>query len=928
MLEDLIQTKVRVPPLRGRVIDRDRLSRRLDAAAQCKLILVTAPAGFGKTTLLAKWAADAGKPVAWLSLDREDNDPHTFCTYLVAAVQAAHGDLGIAAMEMLRSPSGIPVRAVVKALVNEILEKERVLTLVMDDFHLVENPEIHHILKFFIDYTPDHAHLVVATRTELPFSAGRLKVGGQFVQIDAEALRFTEAEAGLLFRRIMGNRFGEKEIAELTGRCEGWAAGLQIALLAAESDRTGLKIALPQMQAHIIDYFMDEVLGFQPPRIQAFLLDTAILGRLNPSLCNAVTGRKDSGAILKRLCAANMFVVALDQKPFWYRYHHMFAEALHARLLRERPDRVPVLHGRAAAWFQKKKMAGEAIHHAISARDWDLAGKLIARYAANAIMRGDSATALRWIRALPDGRITGSPFLCISYAYALFSSHLSKFSAMPFHAIEHFLCEAEKFLPGMLEAGGPESPAYKSLAAYVDALRVHLAYSRNEPREKVIALGVRTLEKFSKNNVFIRTNILFTLALTYLDTGDLEACSDCLEEGRSAAFIGGFCFQVILADSFRAFLARIRGRLRASEQICRSGLQSVQQAFVGTNRLSAEVLGYYDLHEAFLLLERNQPARAAALAEKAMESVRLLNETYTYLLGLQVLFFSRLFTGASEESVLAPLREMEDLSVYCGRARTLAGALRIRYLVCRFGREAEMFQRAFDLVEQYGLEAARPEEDKPHPVPFERLIRLGEQMNLMRLYLAESMARKRQQARMSAGALADRLEVMLADIRREGFGEMEIECLILLAIARSALGRDEPALLALKKAICLADSEGYLRIFVNEGDMLVPVLEKSIHAGICVDYAGRVLDIIRTGVLADFSSRQADLRAGPEKPLSRQERAVLQLIARGLSNQEIAERLCIALATVKTHNYNIFKKLNVSSRMAAVQKARSLDMHP
>ncbi|MFW6052988.1 MAG: LuxR C-terminal-related transcriptional regulator, partial [Desulfosalsimonas sp.] len=596
-------------------------------------------------------------------------------------------------------------------------------------------------------------------------------------------------------------------------------------------------------------------------------------------------------------------------------------------------NRLGVLHSRAAQWFKENRMPGEAIHHAIEARDWNLATRLVTKHATIAIIRGNSLTALRWLRALPESKVTENPYLCITYAWALFVPNLSKFASVPYSTIEYFLAEAEKFCSALLESEGPESPTYKTITSYIDALRVHLAYCRNDPRDEVIKLGEQTLQKFSSDDVFTRTNIFFTLALTYLDIGDLDACSACLEEARSAAFIGGFCYQVILSDSFRCGLARIRGRLRESEMINENGLQSVKEAFVETNRLSADMLGYYDLHRAHLLVERNYIDEAERAAEKALEPVKALGETHSVLDGYELMFSIRLSQGASEKAVLPYLRKMENLSVYCARARPLAAALRIRYLLTRFPDDAEAVFRAYALAEQYGvsLQYEPVEESKLYPVPFERMMRKTEKLSLIHLYLFDCRLHGDGKSRMSLKKVTEKLNSLLEEIRSDGLGELEIDALILLSVAHYTGGDERAAIDALKEAVHLGDPEGYFRIFVNKGVVLVPVLEKFIKSGVCVDFAARVLQAVRleiepameeetdaggTGIAADQI----------ETPLSRQEQAILRMIAAGLTNQEIAENLCISVATVKTHNYNIFKKLNVSNRVAAAEKARQMGL--
>lgn len=940
MFEDPVRTKIRIPPLREKRVDRPRLARRLDDGTKCKATLVRAPAGYGKTTLLSSWAHSSSHSIAWFSADMADNDPLIFWGYLASAISNTCPEIGGSTLKMLHAPSGLPVRAIVKTLVNDLFDKGHPLVLVIDDYHIIDTDSVHDSLRFFLEYMPESTRLVIASRRDLPFSVSRLKINGQFHEITMEALRFTASEAARFTRQVMGKHLADDEISALSDACEGWPAGLQIAALAGGRIRTDNPDAIVQMKAHIVEYFMDEVFSFQPPYIQSFLIDTSILARLNAPLCDAVTGRGDSAALLEELCRANMFVIPLDKKPYWYRYHQLFAETLQARLRRERPERLAMLHGRAANWYRNNRMPNEAIHHAVGARNWDMAGELVSRYAGVAILRGDLDTALRWIRALPKNRVAENPFLSISYAWALFLTHLSRFQSMPFHAIEHLLADVEAFYPD--EAGArEENSVYRILSPHVDAIRVHLAYSRNEPLGTVIELGKKTLEKFddSKSNTFIRTNTLFTLALAHMDTGDLEACSACLEEARSAAFIGEFCFQVALADSFRIFLSRIRGNLRNAEQICESGMQSVRDAFLETRRIAPEMLAYYELNRAHILYERNRMEEAASLLEKAMPSISLLGETYTLLFGYELMFYLLLFLGEKERDVLRPLRKMEKLSVHCPRARSLSGALRIRYFLCRHSGSSDSIRRAFAAAEENGVLLAEAKtEDRRHPVPFEHKIRMTEKLSRIRLHIAELRSRRPHRSRISMPDILDSIAGLLSEIRRMGMREAEIEALALYALARDLQGEEGVARTLLRQAIGLAGPEGFVRVFVNEGDSMADLLEKAVHAGECEDYARKLLDAIRgeagTPPVFDEPPGPPDSVSVPaapaqaaENPLSRQERAVLGLIARGLSNQEIASALCIAVTTVKTHNYNIYKKLGVSSRMAAINKYRERVVH-
>lgn len=927
---EFIQTKINVPILKEAFVRRPRLVELLDAAVGRQLILVWAPIGFGKTTVLTEWAQTLQKPPAWLSLDEEDNRSLNFWAYFVAAINRAYPDIGRSAMEMMQSASGIPVKAILKTLINDIYKCRQAVVMILDDFHLVENPSIHDVFKFFIDHLPPQMNLIISSRKELPFSVGRLRMAGQIEEIGVEALKFTALETRAFARGVMGKSLAEDAADELASRCEGWAAGLQVAaLVARESNSEGIP-PIPQVHAHVIDYFMEEVFSSLPAHIQSFLQETAILSRLNSSLCDAVTGRSDSEDLLNQLCAGQMFVIALDRKPSWYRYHQMFADALKSRLHKACPDHVATLHARAALWFKKNKMPNEAIHHAITGRDWELAERLVAKNASIAILRGDSSVALRWIEALPGRRIVGNPLICITYAWALFLSNLSKFGSMPFPAIEQLIKEVEKAYPALIESEGPDSRTCQLLRAHVDALRVHLAYSRNEPREEVIEAGLRTLEKFPDNKSFIRTNIYFTLALTYLDIGDLEACGQSLEHARSAALLSGLCYHVILSDVFRFYLAKVRGMLRYSAELSKNALKTVEQTYVNTNKLSRDVLGYYDLERAWRLYEKNQLQKASDTLNSAVESIRLLPEPSILQTCYRLMFHIRLYMGADKDSVLYPLKELEKLGVYCLRAYALAGALRIRYLLHRGGADRHNLEAAFAMAEQRGLgldDMPQPGTNK-YPVPFERLIRLIEQLVLIRLHLVAAGKPGFKQKALSVESVVAASDQVLERIRAEGYAEMEIESLILQALARERLGRRDSALEVLKEALGKAEPEGYLRAFVNEGRALQGLLEKCRDEGYFLDYANSILEAIRAECGDDALAAGETSEAQPElqEPLSNRENDVLKLIARGLSNQQIADELCVSLTTVKKHNYNIFRKLEVNRRMAAVEKARALNL--
>lgn len=922
---ELIETKIHTPPLNASAVRRQRLLKKLKSAKRHKLTMVWAPAGYGKTTLLAMMAGETANGPAWLSLDDHDNDPNIFWTYFTAALNRACPEIGCTALQMLQSASGFPLKSIVKNLINDICQYKKPLCLILDDFHLIAAPGIHKIFKFFLEHLPRHMYLVVSSRTGLSAIAGWEAATGPVLEIGMDELKFTVRETQLFARLIMGRKLDDDAAVELVSHCEGWAAGLQIAALGAMNSQWPHLSSMPELQGHITEYFMDEVFSNQPGHIQSFLLDTAILDRLSGPLCDAVTNRDDSASILEHLCSARMFVVALDKASHWFRYHHMFAECLKSQLNKTRPDRAALLHIRAAKWFHEQDMPAEAIDHATSGRDWDLASQLVSQHAATAILGGCAKKALQWIQSLPGSRIMKNPSLCISYAWALYLTNLGKFHTTPFHAIEQLLNEAEAYYRESVPASKKDSEKWRLLRAHMDVLRVNLSYARNEPPERVIFLGRQILHKFKEDNIFIYANIYSTMAMAYLCMGDLHSCSQYLEATRGAAMKGGFYYLLILSDFVRTVLAKARGELHRAEVICESSYASVEQAFVKNGKLATDMLGYYDLNRAAVLYETNHLQKAAEVLESAMESVHLLPDPFILQMGYKLMFLIRLFSDADKASVFEPLTELEKLGGYNNRGRSLAPALQIRYIIHRCGEADQELNTAFALAEHHNLrlEDSRSRLALTHPAPFEKVGVFIEQLTLVRLHLAAA----RRSGTDFSGALTvttliSRLDRLIEKISWEDYYEKRIEALMLLALAHDLNSNPAGAKAALKEALQCAEPEGNARMFINEGLPMAALLEKTGNKR--TELGKRIIRAINVENRTTGPDLFEDPANEAVQRLSRQERLVMGLLARGLTNKEIADELGVSAETVKKHNYNIFRKLKVNRRMAAVEKVRQL----
>jgi LuxR family transcriptional regulator, maltose regulon positive regulatory protein len=423
--DSLVFTKLRPSQARPKLVARPRLTAKLEREPSRKLTLISAPAGFGKTTLLVEWLRErAGGDgcVAWLSLDEGDNDPVRFLSYLVAALRrTGEEEIGEGVLVALRSPEPPRIEAMISTLVNEIASLPRELTLVLDDYHLIDSQSAHGVVSFLLEYLPENVHLIVASRVDPPLQLARLRARNQMIHLDATDLSFTSEEASTFLNEVMGLELSAEDLATLEERTEGWIAGLQLAALSMQDrkDVSGFIKAFSGSYRDVLDYLAEEVLARQPERMRDFMLQTSILDHLTGSLCDALTGRSDGQEMLEKLERENLFVFALDEERRWYRYHHLFADFLRGRLMRERPESADELHLRASGWYEDNEHLPEAIGHALSAPDHDLAARLIEEGVEGAVERGEGTTALRWLEALPTEAKRLRPRLFVEHAVAL-----------------------------------------------------------------------------------------------------------------------------------------------------------------------------------------------------------------------------------------------------------------------------------------------------------------------------------------------------------------------------------------------------------------------------------------------------------------------------------------------------------------------------
>jgi LuxR family maltose regulon positive regulatory protein len=926
----LLRTKLYIPPLRSEQVPRPRLIERLDAGLDRKLALISAPAGFGKTTLVSEWVAShrRGGPrleaaraqglaplqVAWLSLDEGDNDLTRFLTYLVAALQAAHpggeADVGQGALGALLSPQPPPVETILATLINEVAALPDKIVLVLDDYHLIEAQAVHDAVAFLLRHLPPAAglYLVIATRDDPPLPLARLRARRQLTELRATDLRFTPSEAVVFLNQVMGLDLSAEEIAALERRTEGWIAGLQLAALAMQGAlaNQGRANAASFVQSFagghrfVMDYLVEEVLKQQPQEIQAFLLQTAVLDRLTGDLCDAVRfgdarspnpseGTATGQETLEMLERANLFIVPLDDERRWYRYHHLFADLIRQRLRHTHPEELPTFHTRAGQWFKGQGLNREAIKHFLAARAYQGAAELIGAIAIDIMQQGEHTTVVGWIDALPEGFVREQPYLCVLHAWALqLTGQLESAQAR--------LTDAENALQGL---ESPQEGDADTILGLVHSHRAYIAFMTGE-HDKTIAYAHQALDRLPETAALIRAQTALYLGVAYRFRGQLQAALEVYDEILPITQTMGGKSIAVLCYLHVGDLHAEMTQLHRAKELYEQALQSTERH---AGRPEMPFSGYVYVSIGRILREWNQLEEAYRLTTKGLALCRDWN--VADILALSCIEWAYVCQALEKEGQ-ARASMQEAIQVYASFS-----AWGIQY--------ASAHQAKLNLQRGELDAAARWAQGNDLAIGGEfQFHREVDYLVLVRVYMAQKRFEQ-------AHALAQRI-VRVA--QEAGKRQTELEGLVLLACVFDGRGETDQALAHLEQALSIAEPEGYVRLFVDEGPPMAHLLYEAVSRGIMPDYASQLL--------AAFP----DVKAPPQKhsqipkseirtsellePLSEREREVLHLIAQGLTNPEIAARLYLSLNTVKAHTRNIYGKLDVHSRTQAVARARAL----
>jgi len=896
----ILTTKLYFPAPRENVVFRPHLIERLNEGLHRKLTLVSGPAGFGKTTLLVEWVASHSQPTAWLTLDEGDNDPARFWTHFIAALQTLVSNIGAGEMSALQSPQLPSIESILTSLLNEIATLPDNFILVLDDYHLTDSKTIDDALTFLIERLPTHMHLIIATREDPNLPLARLRARDQLTELRVKDLRFTESEAAEFLNRAMGLHLTSEDIGALETRTEGWIAGLQLAALSMQGlqDTAGFIQSFTGSHHFVLDYLLEEVLHKQSETIQKFLMQTSILERICAQLCDTVllNSSINGQEILEYLERANLFINSLDNERRWYCYHHLFSEILRNRLTRVHPDQVAELHRRASDWYASNNFPFEAITHALAIQDWSRAAEAIERYADELPLHGERNARLDWLESFPPQVLLDRPGLGLVYAWALFMSNQ--------------LDNAEQQLDRLT----PFVQTTPSLLGEHYVIRVIIAARRND-MPAVIQLAQQALSRVPSGEASPRSRILVTLGVAYEETsGDILSAKYAFREAYelskaspSPSAVGNAPLPLI-ALAYLDDYEWLEGNLRIASRNYEQAIKLAEK-WGGQSSLA---LCFVQQGLAGLLYEWNDLDGAAnALQEcyrigELWKSPRLLVPAY----GLSAMIMQA--HGQAEEAQ-ALIRHAEQITREMYTPPVDMGTL-------------AFYQISLWIAQNDFQAIAKWEQDHD----FEWRSQTGRVRDALTVVLARSRIAHYHNTRDDSHLKHARALIKPALEKAQASGLMlnVVRLLILDALALYAEKDAASAITTLERALVSAEPQNYIRSFLDLGkpmkEFLLWNLEgQSLREPQLRTYMNRLLSYFGTDVIAKPSQPTSEELI---EPLSQRELEVLRLIAQGLSNREISERLFLALSTVKGHNRVIFDKLHVQRRTEAVARARELGL--
>jgi LuxR family maltose regulon positive regulatory protein len=915
MSTPILATKLFIPPTGKSLVVRPRLLEKLDGILQpdYRLMFVSAPPGFGKTTLISTWVSSLkstehqpSPSVAWLSLDDRDNDPIIFWIYFISALQATQVGIGKKALTLLQADSPPNLEAILASLVNNLVMLSTPFILILDDYHLIRSAEIHKSLSFFIEHMPPQFHLVILSRTDPPLPLALLRGRGQLLELRMADLRFSNEEATIYLNEGMKLALLPEAVNLLNTKTEGWAAGLQMAALSMQGrqDTSQFIESFSASNRYILDYLVEEVLNRLTEDIQEFLLRTSILDRLNGPLCDAVTGRQDSRAMLNALERANLFILPLDSRREWFRYHHLFGELLRRRFLQtENEATIKTLQRRAVDWLNANGHFDLAVEYALNFADFELATHLMVTAGEQFFTGNLLNTFLNLAARLPDEQIARNLTLACMLAWAAHATGHPQRAEQYIHLVENQTGRTiDEFV------GYPDDPSLtpqiKAALIELGAARARINVDRFEITrtfhlvEKLLPYLVSerdsepcTFNKPSK----LRGPMIFILGLAQKLHGDIALAAqtfiDGVAEGRRTQNFHILALSMGHLGETQVIQGRLHDAQRTFSEALDAPLETLQtSSFFGISRVGLGNLAY----------EWNDLEGAINYLEAGIEQGKLWSSWECLLPGYTGL--ARLHAARQDwNSAFNTLNELQT------NTRENQGIIQA---------SAESFRALLHLWNGNLEAASRWAEDFDPDLPRDYVLaREYDALVRCRIWTAQGEAEKAEKL----------LDQIIRDARQGGRNRPWLEAMCLRSLLFGATRRKGEALTTLQSALEAAEPEGYIRVFVDEGEPMAKLLAAAIQKGIHPKYASRLLAAFPDSsqlqlTKVDFLKHDLNLI----EPLSGREIEILQLIEAGLTNKEIAQKLCISVRTVKFHTGNLFGKFGVKSRTESIAKARTL----
>jgi LuxR family maltose regulon positive regulatory protein len=914
----LIQTKLCVPKLRSRIIGRRRLVELATTESGAVLTLISAPAGYGKTTLMAELSqalAQSGTTTAWYTVDAGDNDPNLFGSYLAASLGEALevGATLAPVARLLRSSTESSLEKVLPAIINAVVSKDQSCLLVLDDYHFITSPAIHSALTSLLDHLPENMHVIVGSRADPPLPLARLRARGQLAEIRAADLRFTPGETAQFLNETMCLGLPSEAIAEIEARTEGWVTGLQLAALSMTGRTDGARVVshFGGSNRYLVEYLLQEVVEHQPDEIQQFLLPTSVLERLCGPLCDAVLrGQSGSDVMLHRLEQANLFVISLDDEGVWYRYHHLFRDFLRARLKQSEPDRVPLLHRAASEWYASKLLLREAVSHALETRDWAYAANVVEQHGMTMFMRSEISTLHKWCESVPEEAFRTHPLLCILQGWALSLSYRKENR----RRVEERLQQAEQAVSAL-----EDKQRGRWLTGQAELVRLSLCLIPDQATDPdhEIALAQRVLDLLPEDDPF-HSFAISAIAYAHLSLQDVPMANKTLEEYRSMSLAKGNYYGAVAATFYLANLAYYKGQLRRAKEICHKEQAGIAAA-VANPEQELPAVGSLDVVQGCVLLEENRLEEAERALLHGLELIAGTNNPFYRMTACAALFRLSEIQGREAKAV----QFLDDIEDAWPDIAFYTQGLRLMHLIRTVPEDPRTLGQADSWCRAFSSSVG---DDMPLPG-------MGPFGGAQAYYLASLIWVQAQILLGRPEETTSYLERQQTVAETQGLTHRLIELSLAEAQARKALGEDQLSFRSIERALKLAESTGCLRVF-DQGPALARLLEEAARCGIAPGYIKKVMETIRTPSGLGAGQREALVLSGTSaadvkgslETLSERELEVLRLLASGASNQAIADQLIITVGTTKSHVNHILSKLGVHNRLEAVARARELGL--